>query len=433
MKRTMLVVIGLIISTALFSASVSTNIRSGNMYYNQFSSNADNTDLRDKAIKYYNEALEKEPDLPEVIFRLAKLKIKVLKEKYPNSDETSPDYYNKLLELRPMYEKVLKLLNNLPEDKKPRKKALKTMHLKEKKVSDPRPGGEKKKISIVEFYELQSQDIIDLGIDAAVLNVANTLNNEGKTDEAVTAIETLLKVNPQYDKAIVTYARISYNAGNYEESIANYKKYLELKPDDVDVQRELAETYVLLLEDDPADKTDYAELSGKYIKKENLRNAVKIYKNLLTFGRNSNTEYFLGMYYLSLGEDDNAIEYLKKAISNDEGVDPVPFVDQACFTLSYIYQTKKKDDKNSVLYLQKGVDFQLKNEDKENVKIEIFRLKSLASNLFKADKFAEAESYADVLFNKAVDTPSKNLAKTIGNQSALKLKDSALSKKWSSR
>ncbi len=428
-KRTMLIVIGLIFSAALFSASVSANIRSGNMYYGQYSRNQDDKELFKRAVECYTDALEKEPDLPEVLIRLAELKTKKLRFDYPSKDEMSADFYNRLLEIRPMHKKALDMLNALPEDEKERKKALKAMRLKEKKVQDIQAEkGVTRKVSIIENYKFSSQSFINY-CDGTLLKISRSLSKDGKTDEANTVLNKLLEVNPEYAPAVLYSAFMKADAGDNAGAIEIYNRYLTLKPDDVSAIVYLAQAYTNLLEEDPAEKEGYVKFNGKYIKKENLEKAIETYKKVLTFGNDAGVEYEIGRFYLALDDADNAIKYYKTSIETD----PVKGFDQTCFTLSYIYQVKKNDTENSIQYLKKGVDFQIENDGKDKVKIQIGRVKTLASNLFKAEKYAEAESYADILFSKAVDTPSKNLAKTIGNQAASKLKDSALAKKWSSR
>eukprot|EP01156_Anaeramoeba_ignava_P006015 Anaeramoba_ignava/a347514_13.p1 GENE.a347514_13~~a347514_13.p1 ORF type:complete len:440 (+),score=83.00 a347514_13:204-1523(+) len=437
MKKTLLILICLIASAVLFSASVATNVRSGNMYKGQYDKNKDKKELRDKATKCYTEALEVEQDLPEVMIRLAELKVDELKEEFPDDNEVSEEYYTKLLEIRPLYTKALELLNNLPDDKKERKKALKTFRLKDKKVSDPRAkeGERLPNISIIEAYKFISKRFIDLGVDATVLRVAQLLNNDGKSDEAEKVLNKLLEVNPAYDSAILYLARMKYNKQKYEsyvEAISKYKDYLKIKPDDIEVQKELAGSYTMLLEEDPADKTGYVKLYGDYVKEEHLKTAIDLYKNVLSLGKDSAIEYRLGVFYISLDDSESAVKYFEESIS-DNSDENNSFFDQACFSLSYLYQVKLNDDQRSIDFLKKGIDYQVKNEGNDGVKIEISRLKTLASNLFKAKNFAEAEKYAEVLYNKAIITPDKEFAKTVGSQSALKLKDDALSKKWKDR
>jgi len=77
------------------------------------------------------------------------------------------------------------------------------------------------------------------------LTRARLLRMAGRNQDAMAELDTLLRINPRYLRAMYLAGNILYELGEYEKLISVYRRVLNIHPGDYDIQYQLAKAYML--------------------------------------------------------------------------------------------------------------------------------------------------------------------------------------------
>lgn len=120
-----------------------------------------------------------------------------------------------------------------------------------------------------------------------------------KARETIAAWKKALEINPDDAEAYVSLGKAYATLGRYEEAIAACKRAIQLEPDNAETYYGLAAAYRKLGKEQEAIKA----------LNEAVKEAVKMLKEVIRLNpRDAEAHYNLGMVYLALGERGSAID-----------------------------------------------------------------------------------------------------------------------------
>ncbi|GJM69806.1 hypothetical protein HMSSN036_20220 [Paenibacillus macerans] len=90
--------------------------------------------------------------------------------------------------------------------------------------------------------------------DVEYVNKGNALNGLHRNEEALASYKQAVALNSRSDSAIYGMGLVSYEEGDYEEALAQFKKYLELVPSDTDAAEMVIDSLLALDRDEKAVK-----------------------------------------------------------------------------------------------------------------------------------------------------------------------------------
>ncbi|GIP12775.1 tetratricopeptide repeat protein [Paenibacillus macerans] len=90
--------------------------------------------------------------------------------------------------------------------------------------------------------------------DVEYVNKGNALNGLRRNEEALASYKQAVALNSRSESAIYGMGLVSYEEGDYEEALAQFKKYLELVPSDTDAAEMVIDSLLALDRDEKAVK-----------------------------------------------------------------------------------------------------------------------------------------------------------------------------------
>ena len=156
---------------------------------------------------------------------------------------------------------------------------------------------------------------------------ARKLTRQGKTEEAIVLLKSIIEKQPDIVDAIFTLGNLYYRKKDFATALKYFKRVLELKPDynfamlnilncyrflgQVDKGIEEAEKFIKLF---PGQSEFYVILANFYMSKEKLDEAERILRKALSIDKNPIAVRDLGIIYLMKDNNLEAEKYLKEAI-----------------------------------------------------------------------------------------------------------------------
>jgi len=138
----------------------------------------------------------------------------------------------------------------------------------------------------------------------------NEYSQAGEFEQAAEEYRKVLEIEPQNVDAMTNLGVAYYNLGKLDEAVAQYGKALEIAPKDADIHSNLAAAYVQKYQLSKAP--------------EQLDKALAEYKTALELTPGLPEAHFgLGVVYLLLGRTDDALLALEKFLDLDTGKDPL--------------------------------------------------------------------------------------------------------------
>lgn len=239
-------------------------------------------------------------------------------------------------------------------------------------------GDQEKSLKIANFASSKFPE------EVAFHRQAMRANNElGKYKEALESAQKILndtckKTSFDYEN----YGRALKGIGQYDQAVEQYKKAMELEPDDIKPLQLISEAYQAAGNEDKAleynqlymsknadaKPSDYAKLASIYIdkakkgdsKEENVKKAADIYQSLATkFPSIAGWAYNqAGNGASDAGLDDLAATYYQKTIDllenkQDRDADETKYLIQAYQLIGYYYWATKNDLEAAKPYYQK--------------------------------------------------------------------------------
>lgn len=134
--------------------------------------------------------------------------------------------------------------------------------------------------------------------EQAYLQLAQSLKDEGNTQEAIIHYKNTLARNAKNQDALYELGLLFYNNGNPEGAAQQFEQFLQLKPDHFDASLHLGASYAVL---------------------NNLEKAIQLYTNALRINPSSaKTHFCLGIAHKKLRNYEKAIIAFSKALEVDQ-------------------------------------------------------------------------------------------------------------------
>lgn len=138
----------------------------------------------------------------------------------------------------------------------------------------------------------------------------NELSQTGEFEKAVDEYKKVLEIEPQDVDAMSNLGVAYYNLGQLDDAIGQYSKAIELAPDDADIHSNLAAAYV-----------QQYQVSGT---PDQLERALEEYQKAVKLKPDLPEAYFgLGVVYVLLQRNQDAIEAFVRFQELDTGKDSV--------------------------------------------------------------------------------------------------------------
>ena len=149
---------------------------------------------------------------------------------------------------------------------------------------------------------------------ALVLNkIGIAYHQQNDFNQARKYYERSIKKNPQYSEAVNTLGTVYYARKNYRRAVAQYNKALKISPDSASVYSNLGTAYF--------SRKQYKEASEAYRKAVSLdpevfshRNSFGVLMQSINVEERAQFHYYLAKTYAQAGMNDQAIQYIRKAI-----------------------------------------------------------------------------------------------------------------------
>jgi tetratricopeptide (TPR) repeat protein len=159
-------------------------------------------------------------------------------------------------------------------------------------------------------------------------NLGITLNDRGKTDEAITHYQQAIELRPGYAEAHYNLGRLLAQKGQLDDAVAHYEKALEINPADAEAQNNLGVTLfgsgrvdegIAHYQEALKIRPDYAEascnLANALLSKGDLDGAIARYSACLALSPNQpEAQYDLASALLRKGRTDEAIAHYTKVL-----------------------------------------------------------------------------------------------------------------------
>jgi tetratricopeptide (TPR) repeat protein len=137
----------------------------------------------------------------------------------------------------------------------------------------------------------------------------NELTVAGDFAEAATEYERALSIDPENIDALTNLGVAYYQLGQLDRAIEQYSKAIEIAPDDAGIRSNLAAAYV-----------QKHQVSGQ---SADLDSALEQYQHAVELDANLAEAFFgLGIVYMLLGQNDDAIQSFTQFQELDTGQDP---------------------------------------------------------------------------------------------------------------
>lgn len=140
------------------------------------------------------------------------------------------------------------------------------------------------------------------------LKKGNEFNEAGQYSEAVEEYKKALELDPDNVDVMVNLGVTYYQQGQFDVAIETYTGAIAISPDDADIHSNLAAAYVQQY--DPEGTTDTLSLAL-----EQYRKAIELAPDL------AEAHYGLGMVYYLLGQTEKAVTALERFQELDNGTD----------------------------------------------------------------------------------------------------------------
>jgi tetratricopeptide (TPR) repeat protein len=210
--------------------------------------------------------------------------------------------------------------------------------------------------------------------------LANSLQFEGKSNEAITHYYNALSFNPDYTNARCNLANTLKEQGSIDEAIGHYRKVLKIQPDDAAVHNNLANAF---------------QSQG------NLAEAIEHYHRAIEAEPGLFEAYAnLGLVLKETEQFDEAIEHFQKAVRINPN-HPVPFDNMAKILITH--PDDKKRNVNQAIALA-GHAVKLTNYQNS------FTIETLAAGYAATGKFDIAIEVAKAALELAIEDQNEKLA-----------------------
>jgi glycosyltransferase involved in cell wall biosynthesis/Flp pilus assembly protein TadD len=220
----------------------------------------------EKAMELYVKVLAANPTDIEVLLILGHICVSL------KNFEDAKVFYNKVLEIEPWNLDARGMLENLMKEQRT-------------EVGSQRAGIKEEKLGKADFVDTPDKMYQDV----------QKMLNSGEENEAVSALERLLRTYPDHAIAHNDLGVLWYNQGNKEEALNHYEKAAQLEPHNNTFQKNLADFY--------------------YIESGRMEEALQIYVKLLDANPTDlETLIILGQICTSLKKTDDARVFYNKVL-----------------------------------------------------------------------------------------------------------------------
>lgn len=182
--------------------------------------------------------------------------------------------------------------------------------------------------------EIKLEKIQNLSLSSALeemLDQANSLYEQEKFDEAITAYKAIVEEFPDVYIVNASIGNCYFENGNYDQAIAYYQKALEKDPDNSEVQMYIGNSYSNKGDSEKAkewyNKIEFEKiqnvnvlynLGADFYSASKFSEALKYYKRAVELkGDFLDALYQLGLTYLSLGNNQEALEIFENYLKQD--------------------------------------------------------------------------------------------------------------------
>ncbi|MFY8188043.1 MAG: tetratricopeptide repeat protein [Flavobacterium sp.] len=282
--------------------------------------------------------------------------------------------------------------------------------------------------------------------DDALFELANTYNNQGKNELAISTYDVLIKEfnNSSFTaRSILRQGLIHYNSNKPQPALIKFKKVVAEfpgTPESMEAVSTARQIYVdagnveeysnwvktldfVEVTDNDLDNTTYESAEKMYLQ-SNSKGATSGFLGYVTKFPNGThalkAHFYLAQLYFADGLENSAIDHYEFVIAKNRN----EFTEQSLARLSEIY-LKKKDYGNAnavLLRLEKEADFP------QNI---TFAQSNLMKVFYEQQDYPNAVIYADkVLLQPKIEERVKNDAQTIIARSAIKTNNEAKAREW---
>ena len=207
----------------------------------------------------------------------------------------------------------------------------------------------------------------------------------GDFDHAEKSYVRAIELDPELAQAYINLSDLYYKAGDLASAVGTLQRGSYELQDNLTIAHLLARVYIedqrwddaiveleRVLDGEPDNYDAYYDLGHIYFELGDYETAIDNFENVLSYENNQNTEvlyYALAQAYEANNQIDKAISnYLKAIAVNDK------------FTLAYkkagILFLAREDYEDAIEYFENYMDFDRPEEEKENVKKLIERVKA---------------------------------------------------------
>ncbi|MHC4545086.1 MAG: tetratricopeptide repeat protein [Planctomycetota bacterium] len=172
-------------------------------------------------------------------------------------------------------------------------------------------------IQLVKDFPSRIEPVYTLGL---------VYNRTGNSAQAQKLWRKCLEMNPQYADAMVMLAEITFDKGQYEQTLAFYQKALSIYGEDPKVPVEIGKTFISLgrfeeaaeilqkhLTKHPGSPRPHNYLGTIFLQLKQYENARIHYEKVLSFDKNDQkAHYGLATVYARLGQKDKSLEHRKR-------------------------------------------------------------------------------------------------------------------------
>ncbi|MFC1693386.1 tetratricopeptide repeat protein [Candidatus Latescibacterota bacterium] len=258
---------------------------------------------------------------------------------------------------------------------------------------------------------IDDKDIISLDQNNDVnLSLANILYNDEMYDIAMELYLNELKDNPKNVSAYIGLGKTFLKIGEFDSSLRNLNKAIELDPNNSGAFYYLTNTYLEIgnltdafsnaenaIELDSSNFSEHYSLAQKFLKYGSINYALEIaHKSLQNNPNGQNLYILIGDIYESQGKINDAITNYQKVIeispNNSEVLIKLGMISveqgNRDKSIEYFNKVIENDPKNYEIYYLLGNNYE-KNDDKEKAKDNYYKAVELDSELKLAEKYSD--------------------------------------------